>query len=809
MRTASIRSHDAESLDFIPDETPRASVDGPIDMPAHMEVKVEPTIVEEEPLQPAPLAIKRRPVPAPAQRPQSLVAPPSSSPNSTARLSAPPTLASQYSTAHLDATPRSVKEFAVRFSLPEDGEQVQPAKEDTSEVGSPTASNVETPVAVLVTDATTTVEIPDAPVTESPVDSGDTHSIPTQTDTPASRNSHSTTARLIWASQQPFNDASSGISFSSQVTTLKDSPPQDNTTTDLRFSTLRPGNNQLPDVKEEPSEEKDSVTDTRANTFKFPLPGGAAGKREPLDTIRLSRELRNGVASRPSTLADMRAIPSLNFSHMNLFSKLNEAFASRSSRSLELPTDFRDTDIVAPMPSRPASSVAMRDKYKSFFASLEEMERSADPKLRDETVEVDVHPSARPMTPEDIINEVNRLSVPSVQGLTQRLSELLPSFKRFYDDENIMEDQTVESTIHDIRELGRRVVVPRVEELPDSLTNDDGGSSNGPEKDGKTAKRDRTPVAELEAPCPAHIRVMGPDSEDIEIEKEVPNFSRPQPKSRLSGASSPSSRPWNVDGNYSWNESMPSIDIRLPPPSARREAERKPSRLRLRTSDASSTAEEGGGPAKDSSPDTDEDHTGTTNDTFNNRRRSVLGSISRKIGLHGSSHIDSSGFPTGPRILVDGGDDRAVDPGDRYPTTGLSPPSAFNLEEVRSFFSDDSSQHGGDGRGGSFRKRLTHLRSRVQPLRAYSAMDRRSIDNGGSGELHDVLSPSGGSLQGFEGNAGMPMMEFRVRKLMDRVKVLWFKSGELIRSMSGRRPPQRGQDNGSEWVEESTMYSGT
>jgi len=738
-----------------------------------------------------------------------MMAPSTSSPESTVRLSAPPTLASQYSTTHLDATPRSVKEFAVRFSLPENGKQERSAKEAISGVDSPTTSNPETPVAVVVIDATTTVEIPDAPVAESPMDSGDAHSIPTQADTPASRNSQSTTARLIWASQQPSNYASSAISFSSQVTTLKDSPPQENTTTDLRFSALRPGNNHLPDVKEEPSDERDSVTDTRANTFKFPLPGGAAGNREPLDTIRLSRELRKAVASRPATLADMRAIPSFNFSHMNLFSKLNEAFASRSSRSLELPTDFRDIDIIAPMPSRPASSIAMRDKYKSLFASLEEMEKSADPKLRDETVVVDMHPSVRPMTPEDIINEVNRLSVPSVQGLTQRLSELLPSFKRFYDDENIMEDQTVESTINDIRDLGRRVVSPRVEELPDSLAEHDGDSSDESNKAGKTGKRDKTPVAELEAPCPAHIRVTGPDNENIDIEQEVPNFSRPQLKPRLSGASSPSSRPWNVDDSYPWNESMPSIDICLPPVSARREAERKPSRLRLRMSDTSSTAEEGAVPAKDSSPNTDEDHTGTSNDTFSKRRRSILGSISRKIGLHGSSHIDSSGFPTGPHILIDGSDDRAVDPGDRYPTTGLSPPSAFNLEEVRSFFSDDSSQHEGDGRGGTFRKRLTHLRSRVQPLRAYSAMDRRSIENDGSGELHRELSPGGGSLQGFEGSAGMPKMEFRVRKLMDRVKVLWFKSGELIRSMSGRRPHQRGRDNPDDWVEESTLYSGT
>ena len=88
---------------------------------------------------------------------------------------------------------------------------------------------------------------------------------------------------------------------------------------------------------------------------------------------------------------------------------------------------------------------------------------------------------------------------------------------------------------------------------------------------------------------------------------------------------------------------------------------------------------------------------------------SILGSISRSIRIH-SGPLDVTGYAIGPDSLRN--DDRSVDPGDRYPTTGLTPPSAFNLE-VRSFFSDNSSR---SQRGGSFRKRLTHLKAKLPPV---------------------------------------------------------------------------------------------
>ncbi|OCK99452.1 uncharacterized protein K441DRAFT_215889 [Cenococcum geophilum 1.58] len=166
----------------------------------------------------------------------------------------------------------------------------------------------------------------------------------------------------------------------------------------------------------------------------------------------------------------------------------------------------------------------------------------------------------------------------------------------------------------------------------------------------------------------------------------------------------------------------------------------------------------------------------SSGDSFKHTRKAskhgILGSISHRIGIH-SGPSDATGYAIGPDSLRN--DDRSVGPGDRYPTTGLTP-SALNLEEVRSPFSDDSSR---SQRGGSFRKRLTHLKAKLLPVaRSHSALENRCLQNGdeSSKDLRFVIRP-GGSMHTYDGTVGMSRMEFTARKVAEKIKTPWFRSG--------------------------------
>ncbi|KAK5070699.1 hypothetical protein LTR16_009314, partial [Cryomyces antarcticus] len=179
-------------------------------------------------------------------------------------------------------------------------------------------------------------------------------------------------------------------------------------------------------------------------------------------------------SSRP--LDEIRDLPSLNFSRMDLITKLNDALEARSSRSLDGVRPRPFSGIYSPVPERPASSDLVRERYKSFFAKEEDFElpiaddveeggaqtRGLEDKNAEQDEEKDAEatldPTRRPLSPEDlitVITEVNRLSVPSVNGLTERLSELLPSLKRYHSEDYLSDDETVQSTIEKIHGLGR------------------------------------------------------------------------------------------------------------------------------------------------------------------------------------------------------------------------------------------------------------------------------------------------------------------------------------------------------------------
>lgn len=754
-----------------------------------------------------------------AQRPHSTMLPsipPAALDNelsiSNNRFSAP---SSQYSPPHdgIDGLSQAITDFAQRFSVPQYVAVQEPP------TNSPLLAAAVSPIAVTITDATTTntdlsASVP--PHSVSPVSALE--------ETPNSRDSNTTT-HLVWPQRRAIS-AAEILDVAKQSETAA-FPPQDSVAAP-RGSLPRSSPSHLSDVKEEPGEEG-SIPDFRVASFRFPLPK-AASLRISTEKNRLS-ESSHRISTRRNTcgtLSDTRGIPSLNFSKTDLFAKLNEAFEHRAFRSVDgIPQMF--PELHAPVPERPASSGPIRDKYRSLFTSLDNVNPMAEETIQDPTMTV--LPTHRPLSPDELIAEVDRLSIPSVNQLTQRLSELLPSLKRYCSngdqDEGVVGDDTVESTINAIRGLGRHEPVAKEADLelldnieqhkpaprnldgqrteefadtPDETTDSSNNLSSADKRRSAASagSAHRTPVAELEAPLPAVIRVKsagGDAEEDLEQKRSL--MAR---VSRRSLVSSPSARPWNFEASYPWGSS-PMVDISFAAPTHQRDGpERKPSRLRLRVSNSSFGSRDTVKPGSGGSPTTG-DNTENTNDTFKRKasKKSMIGSIKRKIGL--GSPIDNSGYATGPHPHHR--EERAVDPGDRYPTTGLSPPSNFNIEECRSFFSDDSSQ---THRNNSFRKRLTHLKAKLPPMaRSHSAMDSRSIGNRSDSLIGDHAA-NGDSVRTHDGPGGMSKTEFRARRLLEKVKMLWFRSGELIRSMSGRKK----QEEAHAWIEESeiSVYSG-
>ncbi|KAK5141871.1 hypothetical protein LTR04_002430 [Oleoguttula sp. CCFEE 6159] len=639
---------------------------------------------------------------------------------------------------------------------------------------------------------------------------------------------------------------------------------RDGTTTDLRFSSLKYPSTHLPGLKEETQDDA-STTDLRISSYNFPVPRSSTLKALQ-ERAKHFRDSPSHVgppkhsSSRP--LDEIRDLPSLNFSRMDLITKLNDALEARSSRSLDGVRPRPFSGIYSPVPERPASSDLVRERYKSFFAKEEDFElpiaddveedgaqtRGLEDKNAEQDEEKDAEatldPTRRPLSPEDlitVITEVNRLSVPSVNGLTERLSELLPSLKRYHSEDYLSDDETVQSTIEKIHGLGR--VRPRtmmtvrssgglrqlaatadlivmngttsrdstfkdtqdprlMKELPPLPNNADQVSvldfRNRESTHG--IPRGDTPVAELEAPAPALIRVRSLAADGIADVKLPARDSKLMSSSKRSLIdSSPDARPWNLDANYPWADTTPTIEISMPAPAHYRDSSDPTQRSKGANHDLDRSNAPG---SSDSAPDLTSSTDGTFSHARKTSKKSVLGSIKRKVGLR--TDLDNSGFATGPEILRPDG--RAVEPGDRYPTTGLSPPSALNLAEVQSFFSDDSSQ---TERGGSFRKRLTHLKTRLPPIsRVYSADNGSLLRAANGSAFGDSRIGANSSAHTYDGTMGMSKCEFRAKKVVEKIKHLWFRSGELLRTLSGRSQAHTRRTEPNAWLEDSDMYSG-
>lgn len=660
------------------------------------------------------------------------------------------------------------------------------------------------------------------------------------------------------------------------------------------------GSTHLPGLKEESVEDM-SISEYKrsSDTSQFPLPARIAAVKamqerrlqESADKVKARRQARQHNRS----LADTRDLPSLNFSRIDLIDRLNEALEIRPAKSMEVVRRRDFPGIYCPSPQRPQSTEPLRERYMSFFSKPDEFsgimddpshsddeldpepetEKALVPALQiQETTEVEgVEPAKRPLSPGDFLDfasQIQRLSVPTVTPLSDRLSELIPGLRNlsnlqldslFQDGmqigqngelgrpdtvmtnrtsagfrtlaeraEEIVKNGTHDSMAQLARSLGLNKELPPLpesasaDEISSSTISPDGkhsylsGSASAPSGLGKDPTR----------PTSALLKAKAPATEE-EVAQMLPKEMNPITRNakRFMILSQPSSRPWNLDENYPWAENKVEIDLVVPSKAHTRNSfasevlrERRTKSLDL-TAPIEATETTNGidigsittSHLPSSASITTEQLTGITPKHVRKiSKRSIIGSISKKFGLSGrNTTVDedttTKSLPKSP-LPRRASTHQSHKPGDRYPTSGLTPPAGFNLDEVRSFFSDNSSER---DRTASFRKRLTHFKGkgkavRMDQSRVHSFDGNTTYDAGSLAEARLGADSRANTYDGI----GMSKAEFAIKRFGEKVRHLFAKGGELIRSLSTRttnkkRHEVRTQD---EWLADSLYSNG-
>ncbi|KAI4634444.1 hypothetical protein J4E83_001762 [Alternaria metachromatica] len=604
---------------------------------------------------------------------------------------------------------------------------------------------------------------------------------------------------------------------------------QENTTTDLRLSGYRyPGPTRyLPDLKEESHEDSSlntSASNLKSSSYRFPFgaPSGVrASGEEPINfsgRSSIASHRRSAVGSNVgSALGQAHGLPSMRFSRMNLFDGLTEDLGLRYSRSMEeVPNASQRVSRGSP---RPASAGDVTDLRLSL-AELNEAERSG--LSMQPTAVLNLFAMHRARSPE-LMAEIERLTIPSVGGLTQRLSEIFPSLREYYKCgepaefpiEEEMEKHALEE-IHEIHPTQKRSsarlrpmrgvshMVVIEDDLYDEITSkergcgspgrpDDGvgvnGASEADSNTGSSPKDDdapstpthnkTTPLSELRVPSPAVLRprshTVGP--QELRISGDSALSVRRSLRSFVSTPTVTETRPWNSDKNYPWATSTnPAIDISLPRPAAARHSPHPgPSHLRNRLSDASTTS---------------------SFSTAQTATASPFGSPADS-----TAHARHHRFSTFGR-----NSDQPHAVGERYPTSALSPPTAIFRDHLSASDTSDDEHYD------TTRKTRLSLRKRFSSTRK-ATLDSQSNTRAGRSKTNaqDLASPEStkqsttsllqdraGEAQAFTSSTtanrhtfrdaeGMRAVDYRKHRIIDRLKTWWHKGSHLIRQLSNRK----------------------
>lgn len=695
-------------------------------------------------------------------------------------------------------------------------------------------------------------------------------------------------------------------------------------TTDLRFPgngiNTRFGSTHLPGLKEESiedmsiNEQHKRSSSRQQEPHQLALPARIAAVKamqerrlqETADKARARRAARRH--NRP--LAEIRDLPSLKFSQMDLIDKLNLALDVRESKSMEVISRPRELSaIFCPSPQRPQSTEPLRDRYTSFFSKPEDfsfVEDSEDEEDEEPEVELplvnevpivevqestkldageDEQAGSRPLSPEDFLQvatQVNRLSIPSVTGLSDRLTSLLPCLKNLHLDSVLANDEEIAHTIEDIHALGRngrpetvlstrtsagfRTLAERAEEivkngthdsiahptarllltnkelppLPESASADKVSAVNS--TDGKQSYLSGSVSAPSDLgfkdptrPPSALVRQRSPSSPE-EVTQLLPPEMNPITRGKRSMVISSASRPWNQDENYPWSGINIPVDLAIPSEAhTQGDTTQDPFGRANKSVDLDSSGEPTDttkgvdiGSILDgdtSASFTTERATGVRKASTHHLRRlskrSIIGSISRKMRLH-SHHTEDGIRPSLPSPIVGSESSLPHKPGDRYPTTSLTPPINVQLDEVRSFFSDDSSER---QRRSNTRlsKRFTERfkPNKTRTLRLDPNLSRHPSNPATRGTTSLDVVTTGydagsqmtereramSSASHFYDGVGMGKAEFHFKRFGEKLRHFIAKSGDLIRSFSGRSKPQRPERTREDWLSDS-LFSG-
>ncbi|KAF2155372.1 hypothetical protein K461DRAFT_276584 [Myriangium duriaei CBS 260.36] len=321
--------------------------------------------------------------------------------------------------------------------------------------------------------------------------------------------------------------------------------------------------------------------------------------------------------------------------------------------------------------------------------------------------------------------------------------------------------------------------------------------------------------------------------------------------------SSPNSRPWNFDENYPWSsefslrekerESITSNllrDAATTPSKNDRTVMSLASRSGATDVDFSSPSEQGLDPTATVTADT---LTAQHTRKISKKAASLLGSLSRRAKLsplRPSTESKRSARRPATSATVLSGKSHAsqVHAGDRYPSTALQAPIGYDVDEMRSYFSDENGSRNSSAlgvrrretRSSKLKKRLSDIRFkpeiRIRPASevhdSAQIVEQANRDSGMGFSLHsaqhgdegigsdtDHAAP-GVAFYGLEGGhgvpAGMSRVEFRMKRLGERVRSALAKGGALLRRVSGRAKQERLRREQQDWVDVSgSVYSGT
>jgi serine/arginine repetitive matrix protein 2 len=624
-----------------------------------------------------------------------------------------------------------------------------------------------------------------------------------------------TTTHLVWHGRS----AHAMPSFSNSEPHLRLPNDQEDSTTDLRLSQYRYNGplHHLPDLKEESHEDSSlntSASNLKRSSFRFPF-GAPPGTRASVDDgVRFSRRLSLG-GTLGSALAQAHGLPSMNFSRMNLLEKLNEEFGLHGSRSLD---DIRPASLDEGDGSvqRPVSAGEAEGKYRSYVTNPDQ--HALPERVLPVTVTTGVVCVRRTQSPE-LLAEIDQLTIPSVGGLTQRISEFLPSLRDDYKlgrrDEFPAEEVIMEHAMEEIHEIGgpaQKRSSARLRPMPGSpdmvvvedvlyeniIAKDKEGDrmgSQGDEKvkvkcsEGASPEGDNETVPHtqphketlLSKPGKSrssivHIRshTAGSQVSRAAVESELQHR-----RSLQSFASTPTAtrtQPWNSDKSYPWViTNIPSVNISLPPPSTTRPSPLPgPSHLRNRLSDTSSAS------------------TLALNTPVGSPPESASTASAQACRLHRFSIFGANS-------------DQSHAAGERYPTSALTPPTAIFRDHFSASDTSDDETELPISRTGRFslKKRFSSARKATLEISAQAASKKKTTPSPSPRDIALPNSPASGTSvvedsvaeaqaftttnrHTFRDAEGMRSATYHRYRLVEHLKRWWHKGGDLFRRLSTR-----------------------